>query len=74
MPSEIIKRCVEPDCKKEFLLTANEVEFFDKKGWKLPRRCKACRHRKRKEGKSPFGSFARKNRYETFYGKDKKEV
>lgn len=71
MPNDITKRCVEPDCKETFVLTAGEVSFFEQKGWKLPRRCKKCRNRKRSESSSPFGDFARKSRYQTFYGTGK---
>jgi CxxC-x17-CxxC domain-containing protein len=32
------------DCKNEFIFTAGEQEFYDRKGFKeIPKRCKPCR-------------------------------
>ncbi len=31
------------DCGKEFVFTAGEQEFYAKKGWNEPVRCKRCR-------------------------------
>jgi hypothetical protein len=39
--------CQEPSCKKEFLVTSAEEEFYERKGLPLPDFCPACRHRQR---------------------------
>lgn len=38
------------DCGKEFFMTYNEVHFYENKNLHVPKRCKACRA-KRKAGK-----------------------
>ena len=38
------------DCGEEFVLTYHEVKFYENKGLHIPKRCKACRD-KRKAGK-----------------------
>lgn len=35
------------DCNEEFLLTEDEARWFLNKGWSLPKRCLACRRRRR---------------------------
>jgi CxxC-x17-CxxC domain-containing protein len=42
------------DCKNEFIFTAGEQEFYDRKGFKeIPKRCKPCRDaRKTRRGDS----------------------
>jgi len=42
------------DCKNEFIFTAGEQEFYDRKGFKeIPKRCKPCRdQRKTRRGDS----------------------
>ncbi|HEY2742966.1 MAG TPA: zinc-ribbon domain containing protein [Polyangia bacterium] len=42
------------DCKNEFIFTAGEQEFYERKGFKeIPKRCKPCRDaRKTKRGDS----------------------
>jgi CxxC-x17-CxxC domain-containing protein len=42
------------DCKNEFVFTAGEQEFYDRKGFKeIPKRCKPCRDaRKTRRGDS----------------------
>lgn len=42
-----IGKCV--DCKNEFYMMKGEVDFFEEKGFQLPKRCKSCRN-KRKNG------------------------
>lgn len=42
-------RCIEASCKKYFTITAGEQEFFAGKGFQLPRRCKDCRERRKRE-------------------------
>lgn len=55
-------KCVERDCGKEFVITTGEQEFFARKGFTLPKRCKDCRERKKREQNSPFGEAARNMR------------
>lgn len=50
------------DCKKEFFLTDRDLEFYKEKGWALPKRCKSCRDKRKKEENSPFGQISRKMR------------
>ena len=42
------------DCKNEFIFTAGEQEFYERKGFKeIPKRCKPCRDaRKTRRGES----------------------
>jgi hypothetical protein len=35
------------DCKDEFYMTINEVDFFQSKGLHIPKRCKDCRDKRR---------------------------
>ena len=39
-----------PQCGEEWILTNGNKEFFEKLGYALPKRCKACRDKNR-EGK-----------------------
>lgn len=42
------------DCGKPFLMTYNEVSFYQSKNLHVPRRCKACREkRKANQGNNP---------------------
>lgn len=51
------------DCKNEFVFTAGEQEFYERKGFKeIPKRCKPCRDaRKTRRGDS--GAHAAGNGY-----------
>ena len=51
------------DCKNEFIFTAGEQEFYERKGFKeIPKRCKPCRDaRKTRRGDS--GANANGNGY-----------
>jgi hypothetical protein len=40
------------DCRIDFVFTASEAAFFASKGLTKPRRCKACRQ-KRRDAKTP---------------------
>lgn len=42
----ISKKCTQ--CKTEFILTESEIEFYKTRGLELPKRCKACRARRKK--------------------------
>lgn len=44
--------CVEGACRKPFEITAGEQQFFQTKGYAIPKRCKACRAQ-RKLAKGP---------------------
>ncbi len=47
---DITRRCVEKQCgNQEFVITANEVQFFTEKGFQLPKRCKDCRERRKRK-------------------------
>ncbi len=37
------------DCRKDFTLTNEELDWYDKKGFPHPKRCKSCRAKKRIE-------------------------
>lgn len=37
------------DCGREFTLTVSGQEFFKSKGWEEPKRCKACRIKKKQQ-------------------------
>ena len=54
------------DCKNEFIFTAGEQEFYDRKGFKeIPKRCKPCRdQRKTRRGGSDStgGGYGRRRR------------
>ncbi|KKW37241.1 hypothetical protein A2454_01600 [Candidatus Peribacteria bacterium RIFOXYC2_FULL_55_14] len=39
--------CTNPACKKEFLIIAQEISFYEEKGLPMPDLCPACRHRQR---------------------------
>lgn len=63
--NEIAKKCIEPDCGAAFTMTEEQVLWFEKKGFQLPKRCKECRERKKRENGSPFGEVARiKRKYD----------
>jgi len=35
------------DCGEKFELTLRDLEYFEMKGYKLPKRCKSCRQKKK---------------------------
>lgn len=37
----IVKEC--KDCGAEFEISEGEIGWYARKGWEIPRRCKACR-------------------------------
>lgn len=47
--------CVEKSCGKKFSFPVHEQKFFEKQGYTPPKRCRACRQKKRqeKEAKQP---------------------
>lgn len=45
------KRIECKDCKKEFIFTVGEQEFYNIKGYKEPLRCKQCRTNKKEKFK-----------------------
>lgn len=51
---DVEKQCKEQDCKKTFILTAGEQEFFESKGLHMPARCPDCRAKKKRMATSPF--------------------
>jgi CxxC-x17-CxxC domain-containing protein len=53
------------DCKNEFIFTAGEQEFYERKGFKeIPKRCKPCRDaRKTRRGDSGANATAGGNGY-----------
>ncbi len=47
------------DCKNEFVFTAGEQEFFDKKGFReIPKRCKPCRDTRRQKRSDGGNGYA----------------
>lgn len=53
------------DCKAEFVFTAGEQEFYQRKGFReLPKRCKPCREARRnqRDGGRGGGDDARRTR------------
>lgn len=44
---EIKRNCI--DCGQEFVIPPNQQIFYEDRGWELPKRCKACRERKKQE-------------------------
>jgi hypothetical protein len=40
------------DCGQEFYLMINEVDFYQQKGFELPRRCPKCRAKRREKNES----------------------
>lgn len=48
--TELTKRCT--DCTKRFTMQLGELEFFIKKDFDLPRRCKECRKNKKNQNKN----------------------
>lgn len=56
MVEDKIVRCVEKFCgKAEFVITANEQEFYKQKNFELPKRCEDCRARRKAEKQSGKG-------------------
>lgn len=47
------------DCGEEFIFTVGEQEFFEEKGFSEPKRCKACRDKKKaqKQSRNSYGGF-----------------
>lgn len=51
MKNEVIERtCI--DCGRRFLIHSNAQEFFESRGLELPKRCQACREKKKQERKA----------------------
>lgn len=42
-------KCSEKECGKEFIFAIHEQKFFEKQGFTAPKRCRACREKRRKE-------------------------
>ena len=63
--SKLTKKCVEKDCGKQFILTQEQIDFFKSKSFNLPKRCKECRARRKREINSPVGDVAIKLRKKT---------
>jgi len=38
------------DCKNEFTLNKGEQDFYKSKGFEMPKRCKACRFKRKQQG------------------------
>lgn len=51
--------CVESDCKAEFIISEDNLKFFKDKGLVPPKRCEACRERRKREAGSAFGDVSR---------------
>lgn len=46
------------DCQQSFVFSEREQEFFQEKGFSLPKRCKACRANKAMGGRATEHIFA----------------
>lgn len=44
---DITRQCVEKDCGKDFVITQSEQDFYARKNFELPKRCKSCREKKK---------------------------
>lgn len=44
---EMKRNCV--DCGQEFTIPPYQQMFYTNRGWELPKRCKACREKKKQE-------------------------
>lgn len=40
--------CQEKDCGKEFMFAVHEQKFYEKNGFTPPKRCRACRDKRRR--------------------------
>lgn len=49
-------KCTCKECGKEFYIYNNDVEFYKKNNYDLPRRCKECRKKRRDEKKASEAS------------------
>jgi CxxC-x17-CxxC domain-containing protein len=50
-------QCV--DCKQEFIFTAGEQEFYERKGFReVPKRCKPCREARKASRQGGYGNGA----------------
>lgn len=47
MAEDKTQKCVM--CKKEFVIDVTQQEWFRKKDWPLPKRCKKCRDKRKLE-------------------------
>jgi hypothetical protein len=47
--SDITLKCVEKDCGQEFTFSESEQKFYAEKQLQQPKRCKACRERRKQE-------------------------
>lgn len=46
---DIVIKCVEKSCGKDFIFPVNEQKYYEKHGFQLPKRCKACREKRKRE-------------------------
>ena len=57
------------DCKNEFVFTAGEQEFYERKGFKeIPKRCKPCRDARKTRRGSADGANGNGNDHGHMYG------
>ncbi len=52
MPKKYLMTLKCKDCGAEFEITEGEQNWYAKKGWELPKRCKACREVARNKRKN----------------------
>ena len=45
----VIVECI--SCGEKFVIPAEEKEWYEKKGFELPKRCKSCRQKRRNNGR-----------------------
>lgn len=42
-----ISGCICKDCGEPFSMEKSEIEFYENKDWEQPKRCQACRKKRR---------------------------
>ena len=57
--SDIAISCA--DCGSTFIFTKGEAEYYNKKGWTLPKRCKECREKRKNTEKDYYDIGLKKN-------------
>ncbi len=56
---DLILKC--QDCGGNFVFTVGEQQFYKSKGFTIPKRCKACRDAKKKNGNSTSNAVSTQN-------------
>ncbi len=54
---DIIQKCVEISCGKDFIINVMEQDFFTRKNLPFPKRCKDCRAKRKLASKPLVGGL-----------------